>query len=99
MQWLPMNPDPPVTRTVLIAASLCFELFATYIANRHEWSKNVRRAARGTLAVLTSSLSPSSGNSQMAKAAPIDAIALLKADHRKVEDLFEKFESSRSESK
>lgn len=28
-----------------------------------------------------------------------DAIALLKADHRKVEDLFEKFESARSGSK
>ncbi len=26
---------------------------------------------------------------------PIDAVALLKADHRKVEDLFEKFESAR----
>jgi len=32
----------------------------------------------------------------MAKAdAPMDAIALLKADHRKVEQLFEKFESAR----
>jgi hypothetical protein len=29
----------------------------------------------------------------------MDAIALLKADHRKVESLFEKFEGSRSESK
>jgi hemerythrin superfamily protein len=27
--------------------------------------------------------------------APLDAIALLKADHRKVEDLFEKFEAAR----
>src|SRR4030095_6754927 len=34
--------------------------------------------------------------SPMAKAdAPMDAIALLKADHRKVEQLFEKFESAR----
>jgi hemerythrin superfamily protein len=39
------------------------------------------------------------GKLKMAKAAPIDAIALLKADHRKVEDLFAKFESSKSESK
>jgi len=31
----------------------------------------------------------------MAKPAKRDAIALLKADHRKVEDLFEKFESAR----
>jgi hypothetical protein len=31
----------------------------------------------------------------MAKSAKLDAIALLKADHRKVEDLFEKFESAR----
>jgi hemerythrin superfamily protein len=31
----------------------------------------------------------------MAKAAETDAIALLKADHRKVEDLFEKFETAR----
>jgi hypothetical protein len=30
-----------------------------------------------------------------AAAPPTDAIALLKADHRKVEDLFEKFESAR----
>lgn len=33
-----------------------------------------------------------------AKTEKPDAIALLKADHRKVEDLFEKFESARSES-
>ena len=32
----------------------------------------------------------------MAKAKPLDATALLKADHRKVEGLFEKFEKSRS---
>ncbi|CAN5645604.1 hypothetical protein BH10PSE6_BH10PSE6_19130 [soil metagenome] len=31
----------------------------------------------------------------MAEAKKMDAIALLKADHRKVEDLFEKFESAR----
>jgi hypothetical protein len=31
----------------------------------------------------------------MAKSAKLDAIALLKADHRKVEELFEKFESAR----
>ena len=32
----------------------------------------------------------------MAKTKPTgDAIALLKADHRKVEDLFEKFENAR----
>lgn len=30
---------------------------------------------------------------------PLDAVALLKADHRTVEDLFEKFEKARSESK
>ena len=30
---------------------------------------------------------------------PMDAIALLKADHRKVEDLFKKFEASRSSEK
>jgi hemerythrin superfamily protein len=35
----------------------------------------------------------------MAKTTSTDAIALLKADHRKVEGLFEKFESARSESK
>ena len=34
----------------------------------------------------------------MAKPAKLDAIALLKADHRKVEDLFEKFESAKSAS-
>ena len=28
----------------------------------------------------------------------LDAIALLKADHRKVEDLFEKYESAKTES-
>lgn len=33
-----------------------------------------------------------------AKTEKPDAIALLKADHRKVEDLFEKFESAKSES-
>jgi hypothetical protein len=32
----------------------------------------------------------------MAKPAKLDAIALLKADHRKVEDLFEKFEAAKS---
>jgi hypothetical protein len=32
-------------------------------------------------------------------AAPMDAIALLKADHRKVEGLFEKFEATKSEPK
>lgn len=32
------------------------------------------------------------------KTAPLDAIALLKADHRKVEDLFEKFEKAKSDS-
>jgi hypothetical protein len=32
----------------------------------------------------------------MAEAKKMDAIALLKADHRKVEDLFEKFESAKS---
>ena len=32
----------------------------------------------------------------MAQAEPIDAVALLKADHRKVEDLFEQFEKARS---
>ncbi len=31
-------------------------------------------------------------------AQPLDAIALLKADHRKVEDLFEKFEKAKSDS-
>ena len=31
----------------------------------------------------------------MAKSGKLDAIALLKADHRKVEDLFEKFESAK----
>jgi hypothetical protein len=31
--------------------------------------------------------------------APMDAIALLKADHRKVEGLFEKFESTKAEAK
>ena len=31
----------------------------------------------------------------MAKPKMLDAIALLKADHRKVEDLFEKFEKAR----
>jgi len=31
----------------------------------------------------------------MAKPAKLDAIALLKADHRKVEDLFEKFEAAK----
>lgn len=35
----------------------------------------------------------------MAKPAKMDAIALLKADHRKVEDLFEKFESAKSPDK
>jgi hypothetical protein len=35
----------------------------------------------------------------MAKPVPIDAIALLKADHRKVEGLFEKFEGARGEAK
>src|SRR5476649_1838645 len=34
----------------------------------------------------------------MAKPAKLDAIALLKADHRKVEELFEKFESAKSAS-
>lgn len=33
------------------------------------------------------------------KQTPMDAIALLKADHRKVEGLFKSFESARSESK
>ena len=32
----------------------------------------------------------------MAQAEPIDAVALLKADHRKVEDLFEQVEKARS---
>lgn len=35
----------------------------------------------------------------MAQSEHSDAIALLKADHRKVEDLFEKFESAGSDSK
>ena len=35
----------------------------------------------------------------MAQSEYTDAIALLKADHRKVEDLFEKFESAGSDSK
>jgi hemerythrin superfamily protein len=33
----------------------------------------------------------------MAEAAKLDAVALLKADHRKVEALFEKFEAARGE--
>ena len=41
----------------------------------------------------------SEGTSIMAtKTEKPDAIALLKADHRKVEDLFEKFESAKSDS-
>lgn len=48
------------------------------------------------------------GKSHMAKtrakskakpSAPLDAVALLKADHRRVEDLFEAFESARSASR
>ena len=35
----------------------------------------------------------------MAKAEPMDAVALLKADHRKVEDLFEQFEKAKGASK
>lgn len=35
----------------------------------------------------------------MAKAQPTDAIALLKADHRKVEDLFDKYEKAKSDDK
>jgi hemerythrin superfamily protein len=35
----------------------------------------------------------------MAKSVPSDAIALLKADHRKVEDLFANYEAARSDSK
>jgi hypothetical protein len=35
----------------------------------------------------------------MAKPVPTDAIALLKADHRNVEGLFEKFEGTRSDAK
>ena len=34
----------------------------------------------------------------MARSQPSDAISLLKADHRKVEDLFEKFEAAKSAS-
>jgi hemerythrin superfamily protein len=33
------------------------------------------------------------------KTEPMDAVALLKADHRKVEELFEKFENARSDRK
>ena len=33
------------------------------------------------------------------KSAPMDAIALLKADHRKVEDLFEKFQKAKDDTK
>ncbi len=29
---------------------------------------------------------------------PLDAVALLKADHRKVEDLFEKYEKAKADS-
>jgi len=35
----------------------------------------------------------------MAQAAPIDAIALLKADHRKVEELFASFETAKGDGK
>src|SRR3984885_4204065 len=35
----------------------------------------------------------------MAKTAPVDAIALLKADHRKVEDLFEKYQAAKADGK
>jgi hypothetical protein len=35
----------------------------------------------------------------MAAAAPTDAIALLKADHRKVEDLFVKFKAAKGPEK
>ena len=35
----------------------------------------------------------------MAEAKKMDAIALLKADHRKVEELFEKFESAKGQAK
>jgi len=35
----------------------------------------------------------------MAKTQPTDAVALLKADHRKVEGLFASYEAARSESK
>ena len=38
-------------------------------------------------------------SSRPRKAAPGDAIALLKADHREVEGWFEQFESSRSQSR
>jgi hypothetical protein len=36
------------------------------------------------------------GNTAMPNSRMLDAIALLKADHRKVEELFEKYESARS---
>ena len=36
--------------------------------------------------------------SKSAKTEKLDAVALLKADHRKVEDLFEKFEKAKSDS-
>jgi hemerythrin superfamily protein len=42
-------------------------------------------------------VSSSTGGSTMASPKPQDAIALLKEDHRKVEDLFEQFEKARSD--
>ena len=40
-------------------------------------------------------LKPKRGQTNAKDKTPPDAIALLKADHRKVEDLFEKFESAK----
>jgi len=40
----------------------------------------------------------SSSKSSNGKSRPMDAVALLKADHRKVEDLFETYENARSKS-
>ncbi len=41
----------------------------------------------------------STASSRRAKAKPKDAVALLKADHRQVEEWFEQFEKSRSDQK
>jgi len=47
----------------------------------------------------TRSRSHTSTHARAARSTTTDAIALLKADHREVEDLFEQFEKSRSEDK
>ncbi|HEX2591805.1 MAG TPA: hemerythrin domain-containing protein [Rhizomicrobium sp.] len=61
--------------------------------------ETVGRGLRSTRSPLQPQLATTNEDCTMAKTEKMDAIALLKADHRKVEELFDKFEKAKDSNK